>query len=559
MFDDKNYYKMIEMTLPNIKDFFNSLSSGQKITALAFEIREIHQISARLGYEFTARFMIDIANHICKMIRGLGVLYRIEGTVFLISFNNHNDELIYEIHDKLVKYFKKLTFNEHVFSLEISSGAIVNFKNETADQYKILSTITMALDKAKKENLDLAILDENNFENNSLMVKKLEAIKNSIVKNFKGFYLVYQPFVSSMNGKVIGAEALLRWENEEYGNVAPGAFIPYIEDFSCYYDLGLWIIKTALTDTKKIIKDKPDFFINVNLSYSQLENDNFKNDVIKLLDELDFPYKNFQLELTERCKNLDIDYLKEELSFFRNKGIKVALDDFGTGTSTLRLIADLPLDCVKVDQSFVRNILDNPSNAIVVETILDCAKRLGISVCLEGVENENIKRFVSKYYANYQQGYYYSKPVLFDEFLNVLKLNWKTKGINIIRSNNKSSYDVNNILSMMPGGFFIYLSDETERIILANEALLDLYECNSMEEFIELTNQSFKGMVHPDDYERIEKEIVEQISLSEKKYDKVRYRIITKSGKIKNVIDYGHLVTKAYNDNIYYVFIAEEN
>jgi PAS domain-containing protein len=136
---------------------------------------------------------------------------------------------------------------------------------------------------------------------------------------------------------------------------------------------------------------------------------------------------------------------------------------------------------------------------------------------------------------------------------------WKTNGINIVRSNNKSSFDVNNIISMMPGGFFIYINDETERIVLVNEAVLDLYECSTMEEFIELTNQSFKGMVYHEDYSRISKEIVQQISESEKKYDKVKYRIVTKTGKIKKVVDYGHLVTKAYNDDVYYVFIVEEN
>ena len=268
--------------------------------------------------------------------------------------------------------------------------------------------------------------------------------------------------------------------------------------------------------------------------------------------------KNIQLELTERCKNLNISYLQKEIEFFRNNGIRVALDDFGTGTSTLRLIGDLPIDCVKIDQSFIINILKNPSNEIIVETILDCAKRLGISVCLEGVENEEIKSFISKYYANYHQGFYYSRPVEIEEFKNKLELRWITQGIKLIKSENKSTFEVNNIISMMPGGFFIYMNDHTERIILANEALLDIYECNNIDEFMKLTNQQFKGMVHPDDYERVDLEIKQQIANSSKKYDRVRYRIITKNGKIKTVSDYGHLVTKDYNDDIFYVFMVED-
>jgi EAL domain-containing protein (putative c-di-GMP-specific phosphodiesterase class I) len=560
MLDGRNCYKMIDMSLPNVKDFFATKADGQYVTSLAFELHGINKINMRLGYEFTSGLLMNVSEKIVEMIIENVTLYRVEGTMFLIDFED-NISLVdmKEVHEKISKYLKRLLYQDHVFSLEAAFGAVINFKYRELDKYKILSTLTLAVDKAKNEALPLVILDESNYNNNSKKIEMLEVVKNGILRNFEGYYLVYQPFVSAMNGKVIGAEALLRWKNDEYGNVSPGVFIPYIENFSCFYELGLWIIETALTDAKKIIETNPNFFININLSYSQFENENFRFDVINLINKLNFPFENIQFELTERCKNLDLKSLTHNLLFFRNFGIKIALDDFGTGTSTLRLIADLPIDCVKIDQSFIRNILYNPSNVVVVETVLDCAKKLGISVCLEGVENEEVKQFVSRYYANYHQGYYYSKPVLFEEFLNVLKMDWKTKGINIVRSNNKSSFDVNNIISMMPGGFFVYLNDETERIILANEALLDLYECSTMEEFVELTNQSFKGMVYDEDYSRISKEIVQQISESEKKYDKVKYRIVTKTGKIKKVVDYGHLVTKAYNDDVYYVFIVEEN
>lgn len=560
MLDGRNYYKMIDMSLPNVKDFFDTKSNGQYVTSLVFELQGVNNINLRLGYEFTSGLLMHIAKNIVEMMVENVSLYRVEGNMFLLDIEDkiYKEDLL-EIYEKISKYLNRILYLEHIFSLEATFGGVINFKYVESDKYKILSTLTLAIDKAKTEKLGFVILDESNYNTNSKKIEMLEVVKNSILRNFEGYYLEYQPFVSAMNGKVIGAEALLRWKNNEFGNVSPSIFIPYIENFSCFYDLGLWVIETALKDAKKIIEEYPDFFININLSYSQFMNENFKFDVIRLVERLDFPFDNLQFELTERCKNLDLKFLTNNLLFFRKFGIKIALDDFGTGTSTLRLIADLPIDCVKIDQSFIRNILNNPSNVVVVETVLDCAKKLGISVCLEGVENEAVKKFVARYYANYHQGYYYSKPVLFEDFLDVLKMNWKTKGINIVRSSNKSTFDVNNIISMMPGGFFIYVNDSTERIVLANEALLDLYECDTMEEFVELTNQSFKGMVYHEDYLRISKEIVQQISESEKKYDKVKYRIVTKTGKIKKVVDYGHLVTKAYNDDVYYVFIVEEN
>ena len=111
---------------------------------------------------------------------------------------------------------------------------------------------------------------------------------------------------------------------------------------------------------------------------------------------------------------------------------------------------------------------------------------------------------------------------------------------------------------MIPGGFFIYTDDENEKVLSVNEMLLDIFECETVDEFTELTNGSFRGIVHPDDYEEVRKSIYEQISISDKNMDFVRYRIITKTGKIKYVRDYGHLVKMDSDVDLFYVFIVEE-
>ena len=552
--------KVNNITLPIGEDFVDSLADGEKVTALAFEIKGINNINIRVGYDSTTDMLNIMINEINRLLFGYGILYKIERNVFIVKATKEKTvNFIKTIHKQLRDYMKKVFIEQYALSFEIACGAVVEFVHKSIDKYKVVSTLTLALGKSNYDTLHpLVFLSEDSYDNNLYNMKKLDQVKNSVIAGCEGFYLEYQPLVSGINSKIIGAEALVRWSNEKYGVVSPGLFIPYIENFSCFYDLGMWILRKAVIDAKEFIKIKPDFFLNVNLSYSQLENESFKYDVIKLLDELNFPCTNLQFELTERCKNLNVNYLKKQLDFFRNKGIRIALDDFGTGTSTLKLIADLPIDCVKIDQSFIRNILSNPSNVVIVETVLDCAKRLGISVCLEGIENKEIKDFVTKYYVNYQQGYYYSKPVVFDEFMKIIHSTWKTKGISLIKPSNKSSFDISNIISMMPGGFFVYINDETERIILANEALLDIFECNTMDEFIELTGNSFRGLVHKDDYERVDAEIKSQIANSVKNYDQVKYRIVTKNGKVKNVIDYGHLVEKEYNDDAFYVFIVEE-
>jgi c-di-GMP-related signal transduction protein len=254
-----------------------------------------------------------------------------------------------------------------------------------------------------------------------------------------------------------------------------------------------------------------------------------------------------------------MNYLKEQLTFFRDHGIKIALDDYGTGNSTNNLLCDLPITCVKIDQTFILNILNKGSKRVVVASTVQCAKRLGLKVCLEGVETQEIKDFIGKYSANYHQGYFYSRPVEFGRFKEFVKETWPVSNVSLIKGNPNDNFGVDSILSMIPGGFLIYADDETKKIISVNEMLLDIYECKSLEEFLELTGGSFAGMVHPEDYQEVSRTIVQQISESSANLDFVKYRIVTKNGKIKYVRDYGHLVHNDGDADLYYVFIVEEH
>ena len=251
-------------------------------------------------------------------------------------------------------------------------------------------------------------------------------------------------------------------------------------------------------------------------------------------------------------------YLKEQLTFLREHGIKIALDDYGTGNSTINLLCELPITSVKIDQSFILNILNKGSNRVVVDSTVQCAKRLGLTVCLEGVETQEIKDFIGKYSANYHQGYFYSRPVEISKFKSIIKETWPVTNVSLIKEDPNNEFGVDSILSMIPGGFFIYADNETEKILSINEMMLDIFECNSVDEFVELTKGSFAGIVHPEDYEEVRKSIYEQISTSDNNMDFVRYRIITKNGNIKHVRDYGHLVHGESDVDLFYVFVVEE-
>jgi EAL domain-containing protein (putative c-di-GMP-specific phosphodiesterase class I) len=222
------------------------------------------------------------------------------------------------------------------------------------------------------------------------------------------------------DSKVVGMEALLRWHNDTYGELAPGQFIQWLEKDECFFELGNWILRQALTDGLEIVKDQPDFVVNVNVSYTQFEQNDFRDSLMEILQETGFPPENLYIELTERCEVTDLLSLCDILDFFRSSGIKIALDDFGTGSASLNLLRKLPINCLKIDRTFISNIRTSQTDEVIVEMIIDSANRLGMSVCLEGVENAEIRDYVKKFKVTNHQGYYYSRPVQIEKFKELL-------------------------------------------------------------------------------------------------------------------------------------------
>ncbi len=548
--------------LPKLPKFLSHISRTKKANKecllMALELKHFNNINALYGYNFGNRILYETAKIIGGIIETNGMLYRLGSADFGIVFFDSSIENLKEIYSQIRDALANFSLDGSAINVDICGGALYT-KNYKVSYQTVYSYLLSALEKAKAEdNYELVVFDDESHESNYKMLELLNAIKGSIRNDCEGFYLCYQPFVSTVTGKIIGAEALIRWRSEVYGEVSPGRFVPHLESHSCFYDLSIWVLRRAMQDVKEIIKTYPDFFINVNISYKQLERPEFTQEVIDLINELGFPAKNLQLELTERCRNLDMMYLKKQLTFFREHGIKIALDDYGTGNSTINLLCELPLTCVKIDQTFILNILNNGSNQVVVDSTVQCAKRLGLNVCLEGIETQEIKDFIGKYSANYHQGYFYARPMEFSKFKTFTSVTWPVSSVSLIKGNPKDNLGVDTILSMIPGGFLIYADDETERIVSVNEMLLEMFECETGEEFLELTAGSFAGMVHPEDYPGVKRAIAEQIGTSNKNMDFVKYRIITNKGNIKYVRDYGRLVHNDIDVDLFYVFIVEE-
>jgi diguanylate cyclase (GGDEF)-like protein len=228
----------------------------------------------------------------------------------------------------------------------------------------------------------------------------------------------YQPVVTLAEGRMTGMEALLRWKHPERGWISPGVFIPVAEESDLILALGDWVLRRATRDVAERLAALPeDFELHVNVSVRQLIQSDFAHTLQIILRETGLPASRLTLEITESLLLVQDVATEEHLRQLRSLGVKIAIDDFGTGYSSLAYLQRLPFDCLKVDQSFVRNLSKSEQDAAIVTAVLRMAEGLGVSAVAEGVETEAEAQRLRELGCLRAQGYHYGKPQEIDAWL----------------------------------------------------------------------------------------------------------------------------------------------
>ena len=368
------------------------------------------------GYNFGNKILQKFSRLLYEYVANTGSVFRMDGTKFaIISYTFESDEI-----RKRYENFRRVCRTEFVVDgrniiLDLNAGHI-SVKSFDVDSQTVYACLSYAYSESKlhKQGDMVRFMNEPNTEN-AERIEQLHYIRGSIMKDYEGFYLLYQPVVDSKTEKLIGAEALIRWKSERYGTVPPDKFIPLLERDPLFPELGEWILEKSLVDAKRIMEKVPEFVVNVNLSYTQLEKGGFVDMVLRKLKEQNFPPNHLCLEITERCRLLDMGILKNVIDNLRSYGVKIALDDFGTGFSSIGLVKNLPFDTIKIDRSFVTKIEEDEKEKALVENFVNVATTFGAKVCIEGIETEGMKEILQKYRVESFQGYYYAKPLSVSE------------------------------------------------------------------------------------------------------------------------------------------------
>lgn len=382
-------------------------------------IGKLTEINEVYGYNIGNAVLQRFGRYLLEYVGNHGGTYRLDGSKFAVITATQTSEANRRAYKNLRNHFREGMEVEGIFvALELNAGAL-SLNDFNTDDQTVYACLNFAFDESKlNKHGDLVEFRNEQNRNGIQELERLHSIRNSIPRKYKGFYLLYQAVVDSNTEKITGAEALLRWKNDRYGVVPPDSFIPILERDPLFPELGEWILRKAIEDAGRILSLFPDFCIHVNLSYVQVEQPDFIDGVRAILKETGFPADHLCLEITERCRLLDMNLLLNVVVALRANGIKVALDDFGTGYSSIGLLKSLPFDIIKIDRGFVRNIETDDMEERLVANFVDVAGIFGANVCVEGVETAEMRDILRKYGVNSFQGYYYSRPIEVGELLS---------------------------------------------------------------------------------------------------------------------------------------------
>lgn len=402
----------------HIKDY---LATRRKVAVLEIEFDHMNDMNILYGTNYSEQMQREIGLRFIYMMDADTAVYRMNSSNFAFILRDADREEAEAYMEKIKDTLKENAYIDgHFFEFKIyASGLILD--DYKGDISTVQSKLEYTLEKAReRRSTGILFFNDLVLSYGGMDLDLMKIIHQSVLNHCDGFYVEYQPIVTSEDGKIMGAEALVRWKKEPYGAIPPGLFIDWLENDPSMYDLGNFVLEQALWDSKSFLQQKPEFFINVNVSAKQLERPDFCRVVLELLDKTEFPVRHLCLEITERCRSLPVSVINERMAVLRGYGIKFAMDDFGTGSSSSAMALEMLIDEIKIDMSFIRKILVNKKNKAIVQSMVDFANAANIKSCLEGVENKALEDYLRTVGATWFQGYYYSKPVGADELEKLL-------------------------------------------------------------------------------------------------------------------------------------------
>lgn len=385
-----------------------------KVAVLFVDIDNFKNINDSFGHTFGDSVIKEVGERIKDSIRIIDTVARFGGDEFVIFLDNISEIMIVtEILGKIIKTLQvPLIIHNHTLYVTVSIGVTI-YPHDAKNAHDLIINSDMAMYKAKGMGRNNYQFYTEDMTQKSLARMKLESSLHKAIKN-KDFLLYYQPKfkVDTQTAEFIGMEALIRWKDENNQFISPDVFIPLAEETGLIIPLGKWIMKEGMEQIALWYKRglNPGR-LALNFSMLQLQNNDFISYFQSLLLETGCKHEWLEIEITESQMMKNPDKTIVLLNLFHTLGIKIAIDDFGTGYSSLSYLKRLPLDIIKIDKSFIKNIPSDEEDLAIVKGILALSKSLNLTVIAEGVETIAQKEVLVEHGCHFIQGYYYDKAL----------------------------------------------------------------------------------------------------------------------------------------------------
>ncbi|HON58550.1 MAG TPA: EAL domain-containing protein [Smithella sp.] len=416
--------------LPNRTMFSQLLSHSiqsahrhkKQLAVLFIDLDRFKTINDSLGHEAGDELLKEMAARFKNTLRTADIVSRMGGDEFVIMMEDVHDLSQVEslAHKILATVIRPIVLMGEECRVTASVG-ISLYPKDGQDDQTLIKNADIAMYFAKEEG-------KNNYQFYSKNIQTIASERLSIETNLRRalerneLFLNYQAKLDFKTGLITGVEALLRWINPRLGQITPTQFIPIAEETGLIVPIGRWVLKTACRQNAQWQKQGlPPVCVSINLSLKQLMDDHLIEDIRTALNESGLPPYLCELEITESMIMNNPSRFIEVLKKIKEIGVRLAIDDFGTGYSSLAQLKYFPIDTLKVDRSFIRNIPQDNENKAITEAIITMGKTLHLTVVAEGVETQEQATFLQEQICDQMQGFYFSRPVAPDKFADLLR------------------------------------------------------------------------------------------------------------------------------------------
>lgn len=387
-----------------------ALPTQQEASLLLFDLNRFKEINDSFGHQFGDKLLMEIGPRITEsLVDKPHYLARLGGDEFALFFPNTSPkeaiDLAKRLHDKLAESY---LIDGLRFQVEASVG-VAHYPQHGKDGHELLRCSDVAMYAAKNSNRKVVVFDAGLDTSTPLRIAVLSELDQAL--RDEQLWVAYQPLMSTETGLTGGFEALVRWTHPEFGPLSPAEFIPIAEMGEGIRKITDFVLRKTLVYIKEWQKLRPDLHVAVNISPRVLLDHMFPQNIQQLLKEYELPGEVIVMELTESTLLVDPVRAVEIIHALAELGIKVEIDDFGTGYSSLAYLRSLPISALKIDRSFVTDILENTQDEVIVQSTVQMAHSLGLQTIAEGVEDEATLLKMMRLGCDMIQGYYYSKPL----------------------------------------------------------------------------------------------------------------------------------------------------